>query len=44
MGVYRWIDRTLGLAVHLAFVVVRWSWRHPYPAAAVGIGVLVVAQ
>jgi hypothetical protein len=44
MGVYRVVDRALAVAVHLCFVAVRWSWRHPYQAAAAGIAVLVVAQ
>jgi hypothetical protein len=44
MGVYRWIDYSVGLAARLAFFTARWAVRHPYPAAAVGLVVVVVTR
>jgi hypothetical protein len=44
MGVYRWVDYSVGLAGRLAFAVVRWAVWHPFGAAAVGLVAVVVTR
>jgi hypothetical protein len=44
MGVYRWVDYSVGLAGRLAFLLVRWAVCHPYPAAAVGVVIALVSR